>query len=175
MSQDTGWIEEQLRAGNAPPEITGELMRDFLQAQHLRFAFPGGVMGDEYPVETCFRVGTHEVPSRGMTLRYQTVLEWDAERKARAARFRWISATQGFASETFPISWERAMLLAIIDRIADKSQSGGKREPDALFQAAIGVAHMNGAGDGQNPVTEDEIAHARHAAELVRQGGYRHG
>lgn len=161
MSQHPKWIEDQLRAGNAPADITAEVMLDFLREQGLRFAFSGGIESDEYAPETCFRAGTQEVPSRGMTLLYDVVRGWAIERAARVARQRWITATQGFASVTFPVSWERMVLLAVIDYIAETG-------PDAKIQAAIAVAYMDGARVGANPVTDAEIEQARELARFMR-------
>ena len=72
-------------------------------------------------------------------------------------------------AELFKASWERAMLLVVIERIADKANSGSAKEPDALFQAAIAVSYMDGARGGSNPVTDEEIEFARRMAAMYRR------
>lgn len=64
-------------------------------------------------------------------------------------------------TDAFNASWERGVLLCVIELMADNT-------PDAKFQAALAVAYMEGARDGANPVTEYEIAFARHMAKTIR-------
>lgn len=119
MTQSAPWIEEQLRKGGAPAEITGEIMVAFCAEQGLWFAFCGPGSGDEYPPDECFRAGTTTVPAIGVTIRYAIVLEWVAEKTARIERRRWSLATHALGTDLFKASWERAICLAALKEVIE--------------------------------------------------------